>query len=214
MEIYNTEEEQVEALKRWWDENGKSLLLGLAVVLAAVFAFKSWQQHTNNQAEAAGYAYQNMLDALIINPTVAEEKARAIVGEYPGSSYAVMASFALARLAADNGDTQQAQAHLQWVVGNADEEGLKDLAQLRMAKLALQDGQPGQALASLEKVKSPSFRAEVDELRGDSLLEQGKKDDAIAAYRNALSGYASLPAKRDLVEMKLADLAPVGGSAQ
>jgi predicted negative regulator of RcsB-dependent stress response len=37
-----TEEEQVEALKGWWTENGKSLLFMVAIALSAVFAWKTW----------------------------------------------------------------------------------------------------------------------------------------------------------------------------
>ena len=33
MDVYKTEEEQVEAIKKWWQENGKSIIAG--VVIAA-----------------------------------------------------------------------------------------------------------------------------------------------------------------------------------
>ena len=36
MEAYRTEEEQVEALQRWWDENGRSTILAVVVALAAL----------------------------------------------------------------------------------------------------------------------------------------------------------------------------------
>ena len=43
MADYETEEEQIEALKDWWRENGNSLLIGVAVALVAVFGFRGWQ---------------------------------------------------------------------------------------------------------------------------------------------------------------------------
>ena len=39
-----TEEEQVEALKSWWKENGKSLIMGVVIAVAAVFGWRGWNQ--------------------------------------------------------------------------------------------------------------------------------------------------------------------------
>ena len=40
-----TEEEQVEQLKKWWKENGLSIVGGVVVGLALVFGWRSWQHH-------------------------------------------------------------------------------------------------------------------------------------------------------------------------
>ena len=48
-----TEEEQVEALKKWWDDNGTQLLVGIVVVLAGVFGYRTWESNTQLAAEAA-----------------------------------------------------------------------------------------------------------------------------------------------------------------
>ena len=44
MESYRTEEEQVEALRRWWNENGRSTLFVIVVVLAGTFGWQGWQR--------------------------------------------------------------------------------------------------------------------------------------------------------------------------
>ena len=36
MDIYQTEDEQVEALKKWWEENGKSVIFGLCIGVVAI----------------------------------------------------------------------------------------------------------------------------------------------------------------------------------
>ena len=207
VEIYTTEEEQVEAIKRWWDKNGKSVLILVVAVLASVFASQRWIEHRNGQAELASFMYQNMLDTIETQPQVADEKARALIGEFPDTTYAALAGMTLARLSMDKGEAEQAMAHLQWVIGNASDAALVDLAHLRLAKVQLQLNKPDDALKSIETVTTPAFRAEANELRGDSLLVQGKVNEAVAAYRNALSGYTDQPAKRSIVSMKLADLA-------
>ena len=40
MEQYRTEEEQVEALKKWWEENGRSTVVAVIVALGLGFG---WQ---------------------------------------------------------------------------------------------------------------------------------------------------------------------------
>ena len=45
METFRTEEEQVEAIKRWWQENGKSTVLGVAIAMAAVFGWRGWNDY-------------------------------------------------------------------------------------------------------------------------------------------------------------------------
>ena len=58
MEPYNTEEEQVEALRRWWDENGRSTIAAIVIALAAGFGWQAWQKHdqgqSNGQARSHG----------------------------------------------------------------------------------------------------------------------------------------------------------------
>ena len=41
---YRTEEEQVEALKAWWRENGKSTVVAIAMAVMGVFGWQGWQK--------------------------------------------------------------------------------------------------------------------------------------------------------------------------
>ena len=53
MDVYNTEEEQVEAIKKWWNENGKSIITGIIIGVIAIFGWRSYENHTAMQAKAA-----------------------------------------------------------------------------------------------------------------------------------------------------------------
>ena len=64
MEAFRTEEEQVEAIKRWWDENGKSTIAAIVLALAAGFGWQGWQGYQVDQRQAASDVYQAMLQAL------------------------------------------------------------------------------------------------------------------------------------------------------
>ena len=57
-EELRTEEEQVEAMKKWWNENGKSLIITVVVVLAGYFGWNSYQENQRVQGEAAASIYQ------------------------------------------------------------------------------------------------------------------------------------------------------------
>ena len=59
------DEEQVEDLKKWWSENGKGLLAGLAVGLAAVVGWSSWQTWQRTQAELASVRYEQIVSEAV-----------------------------------------------------------------------------------------------------------------------------------------------------
>ena len=63
MDVYNTEEEQVEAIKKWWNENGKSIIAGIIIGVIAIFGWRSYENHTAMQAKAASILYEQLLVA-------------------------------------------------------------------------------------------------------------------------------------------------------
>ena len=61
---YETEEQQVEALKKWWAENGKSVILGVGIGAFAIFGWQGWNKHQLSKARQASDGYQQTLAAL------------------------------------------------------------------------------------------------------------------------------------------------------
>ena len=57
VDVYRTEEEQVEALKRWFRDNGRSLVTAILIALILVFGFRYWQDSQLRQREAASAQY-------------------------------------------------------------------------------------------------------------------------------------------------------------
>ena len=211
MEIYNSEQEQVEALKAWWDKNGRSVLTALAVFLLSVLGWQAWNDHRNQQAEAASSDYQQMVVLMGRDASQAMEAGRALIAAHPGSVYAVMTSMAMAKLAVEQQDLDAAAAHLHSAMNESGQPELTLLARQRLARIELAQGKHEQALATLGAVAA---NAVSDELRGDILLAQGKRDEARAAYAKAIDGYADATDKRELVQMKLDDLAPQASMAE
>lgn len=207
MEVYNTEHEQVEALKAWWDKNGRIVIIAIVAVLAGVFGWKTWQGQQAQRAEVAAAAYQQMMDSIATDPEAAMMTGRSLVGEHPGTIYAAMASLAMGRIAVEQGDLATASAHLRAAAASSEQPELKRVAQLRLSQVLLAQGKSDEALSALNATEAGSLQAAYDEQRGDILLAKGDREGARNAYTNALAGYGEMSEKQQLVQMKLNDLA-------
>ena len=63
MVAYKTEEEQIEAFKKWWERYGALLTLVVTVIVLAYGGFTFWQSISQAQAEEAADLYQQVLEA-------------------------------------------------------------------------------------------------------------------------------------------------------
>lgn len=215
MEVYRTEEEQVEALKDWWKENGRSVVIGAMIALAVVFGWRYWQDAARTQSESASELYQQMLGQLDSGDDRALlESSRHIVANHASSSYAALASLLLAQQAVEHGDLDGAAAHLRWVMENAKFEGLKPLAQLRLARVLLAQDKADDALQQLSGIADSGYQALVEEARGDAYLARGDRRQALMSYQTALLATANVPIKREILHMKIEDLADIEVAAQ
>ncbi len=68
MDVYRTDEEQVEALRKWWLENGKSVIAGIVIGFSAIFGWRAWQDHTIVQAEAARVECHTNMNPVLLKP--------------------------------------------------------------------------------------------------------------------------------------------------
>ena len=64
MELYDTEEQQVEAIKDWWKENGKAVIIGAVVGLGGLFGWRYYQDSVIQASEAASQSYTTVMNAL------------------------------------------------------------------------------------------------------------------------------------------------------
>nr|WP_221188481.1 tetratricopeptide repeat protein [Halomonas cerina] len=207
-----TEEEQLEAIKRWWKENGTSLIVGVVIAAAGVFGWKTWQDYQAGQAEAASMRYQQLL-SLSGQETLdeaARQRADDLVSEITASHgdtlYADLASLLDARLAVDHDDPAAARQALEAVIEDSPRPYLQGLARLRLARLQVAADQPEAALASLEGEIPAALAAQRANTRGDAYQALGQLDRARDAWREAQS--LSQQSGRPLygVELKLDNL--------
>ena len=207
------ENEQVEALRRWWVQNGKFVLIVLVAVIAGVLGWRQWQMSQEAGARAASDAYQGLLDQLQ-DPAKALDTGRALVAAYPESEYAVLASLAMGAAAVEQNDLDGAAAHLRFAMNNAEAPGTRQVAALRLGRVLLAQQKAQEAQQVLDAVPAEGFAGEFDELRGDIQLSLGDRAAARAAYQQALAGYADASSRSKLLQMKLDDLADATGGGK
>lgn len=207
MSVYQTEEEQVEALKRWWKENGTSIIAGVVLGLGGIFGWQAWGNYQDRVSKEASQAFTQLVNAVDRGDIEsASKQAELLRLEYDGSSYALFAALTQARLKLEQGDSAAARSQLEWVISEADTSTVKQLAQLNLARVLLSDGDVDGA-ARLADVTEGGFAGEFAVLRGDIALQRGDKQLAHDAYTLAMTLEVNNPG---LLQMKLDDLA-LGG---
>jgi predicted negative regulator of RcsB-dependent stress response len=214
-----TEEEQIEIIKKWWEENGRSTIIGVIAALVIVFGYQGWRNHTREVGEAASAIYEEMLAAVTTDSPleqVDEDKlstarflAEQLKSEHADSTYAHFAAMYLARLDVDKGDLSGAEQELKWAIAHGVDESLLVIVKLRLARVELGLGRPEEALRLLEGVEPGAYRPSYDEVKGDIYRAMGDTEQAREAYQRALNSLEDIES-RPTLQMKLDDLVAPG----
>jgi len=206
MATYDLEEqEQLAALKAWWQENGGTITAAITAVLLALAVWQGWNYYQRNQAAQASGLYDAVQKAARSGDLKrVRDSAGAIIEAYPRTSYAAMAALVSAKAHFQGGDLKTAHAQLAWVAENAKDEGLQDIARLRLASVMLDEKAYDDALKTLDAKHGAAFDALFLAARGDVLVAQDKKEDARSAYKGALEkAGAADPGLRASIQLRL-----------
>lgn len=207
MEIYSSEEQQVEAIKRFWDQYGKAILGGVVLGLAVLYGFRFYQSQQRANAEQASVQFSQLIEQRSDNAS--EDWLAQAQGFIDGSSkdaYAVMAALLAAKDAVTLKQYDKAEAQLNWVLAQAKEPAVLALTQLRLARLQREQGKLDAALTTLSTAVPKGFVAMQAELKGDVLVQAERLAEAKAAYQLALDNAGQ---NTQLLQVKLDDLAHV-----
>jgi len=198
------EQEQIDALKTWWKENGNKLL-GALLAVAIVFAgWRGWQYYQHQQSGEAATLYAAFIKQLESGDVKrVNDAAAAVMNNYPSTAYATRAALLAAQINEHGIDVARAKTQLQWVIDHAGEAGLKELARLRLAAVLLDEKNYEGALKLLETKHPASFDGLYADLKGDVLSAQGKAAEAKAAYQLAYDKTDDKSMYRNLIQMKM-----------
>ncbi|MEN9659314.1 MAG: hypothetical protein RL571_2779 [Pseudomonadota bacterium] len=198
------EQEQIAEIKAFWEGWGKSIAVGLLIVLVGYSAWKGWNAYIESQSAKAGVLYAE-LDKLAEAKDVTKLKTavESLKKEYASSAYAPRAALLLAKASLSAGDSPTATTQLQWVIASAKEAGLRDAARLRLAAVQLDQKKFDDALLTLKANEENGFAGLFFEAKGDVLLLKGDKAAARESYQQAVAKLPKDAPNVKFVEVKL-----------
>jgi|TARA_B110000908_G_scaffold157643_1_gene197957 predicted negative regulator of RcsB-dependent stress response len=219
-----TEEEQIEALKRWWDENGKQVVLAIVLTVGGYFGWQAWTDHVDDQTAAASLVYQEMLDNMdgaVPGDTLGADKqaeisllAETLKQDYSNTQYAFYAALIKAKLAVESTDLTAAAVELQWAMDNADETVNENIARLRLARVEAASGNLDTALQLVQGVDAGELKSAFDEAKGDFYQQQGNAGAAYSAYEAAMMSIdAGNSSASQLLQLKISQVKPVASKS-
>lgn len=202
---YSIEEEQeINQLKEWWKENGKTIIVAFILGVGGMFGWRYWQTYQANQIAEASAGYDALIYAAEQDSTAQKAKLAEFVQANSKTSYAVFALFDEAKNAVEKQDFAAAEVALQQVLTQSQDELLTSLSALRLSAVQFQLGQLDNALSTLEKVKSAGFNARKTLLAGDIQVAKGDVAAAKSSFEQVLQTGSQL--EQQAAQMKLNNL--------
>ena len=207
----DTEEEQIELLKKWWNENGKAIVIGVVTAVVLFLGWQTWHSHQQARNEAAADIFQQMITAAESSDGAvkAVELAEQLRKDYSATVYGVFAALQLAKDAVVANNLPRAVMLLEWAQSQHPDASLQPLISFRLAKVQYAQGDLDKALASLSGIKDGSeWLVAAAELRGDILQAQEKPDAARESYKVAIKALDASgdQEQRTNLEIKLSGL--------
>lgn len=187
MDVHLNERDQVEQLKKWWNQYGLIGILTIVLGVGGNYAWTYYQSRQVEHAQNASIVYEQMKGSLAKND-INEFKTRAnyILENYKKTPYAALASFTLSSEALKENKLEDAKYYLKFVLDNHNKTHLRQIARIRMARILLAQQAYNDALSTLAKVDDKTFMPMIEEVRGDVYLAQGDSKKANLAYKSAL----------------------------
>lgn len=207
MSVYMTEEEQIEAIKKWWKQYSGMITILLSVILIIFSAYKYWIWHDDKISQQASSAYENLMLALSNQDNKKVKSfANQLITDYSQTVYADVARLTLAKLDVGHARYSDAQTELRYVAKHSKMDALKDVAKIRLARLLVADKSYDAALSELETIKNTTYLPVVSEVKGDIFTATDRDSEALIAYRDALKALQVDGIANLFLEMKANEL--------
>ncbi|RZF50766.1 tetratricopeptide repeat protein [Acinetobacter halotolerans] len=205
-----SDDEQFDQFKSFAKKYGSAIISGILIALIAFFGWEYWQKKTLAEAQSQTAKVQKLMDeAKVISDqpnafATISESADKIVKEDANSVHAIQTQFLLAKLAYDKDDYAAAEKALKKVENTTVKDaGLVQIVKLRLADAQLAQKKYDEALKTLANVTEPTFKATVDELRGDIFVAKKDTESARKAYQSAWDSLIERKKERQLLQIKL-----------
>ena len=189
MSEYETEEQQIQAIKRWWKENSTSVIVGLFVGVSALLGGRYYSEQQNSHALQASDLYMQVMQSVALDQV--DDKtidiSNKLVNEYSDTPYAALASLALAKSEYEKDNSEGAAAQLELAIKLANEDTIKQIANIRLVSVYIEQKKYDEAASLINMAHSDVYDAQYEEVRGDLHVAKGEVAQARAAYDKAIT---------------------------
>ena len=201
-----SQDEQVELIASIWTRF-KFIIIAVLLLVVAAIVFREYSASSSDEFQLnSSSAYEVFLNSTGDKKT---DSAKILIDLYPSSLYSNFALLYLAKVNVEQLKMEEAKNHLKKVLINSSSgwgeqfNPIESLANLRLAKILLEEGKAQEVLDLLEGNKI--LTASIYEIKGDAEEELGRVGEAKVSYLQALKLSNSQPI-RSLISMKIADL--------
>ncbi|CVP26762.1 Uncharacterized protein conserved in bacteria [Haemophilus influenzae] len=202
---YSIEEEQeINQLKDWWKENGKTIIVAFILGVGGMFGWRYWQTHQVEQIAQASAQYDTLINSVQQDEQAKKANIEQFVQANSKTAYAVFALLDEAKKATEKQDFSAAEANLNQALTQSQDEVLTSIVALRLSAVQFQLGQLDNALTTLNQVKGESFNARKTILTGDIQVAKGDKVAAKNSFEQAQQSGSQL--EQQMAKMKLNNL--------
>ena len=205
MATYNLEDQDnIDGVKTWWDKFGTAIAILLTAVLVAIGGTQAWKYYQQQQAQQAADLYVLLQQVRLSNePAKINDAAHLLTEGFPSSGYASRAAFIAAQADVEAGNNKRAIQNLQWIIDNAKETALHDVARLRIAGILLDEEKYDEALRILKTQHGETFAGLYSDRKGDILVASKKISEARLSYQAAIDKLSKSNNYYNIVQMKL-----------
>lgn len=181
-----TEEEQLAAIKSWWNKYSTLITISVSIVLVIISGYRYWDWRNNKIINHASNSYEHLMIAFSEQNTKAVQSyANQLINDYPKTVYADVARLSLAKVYVDDSNYDKALRVLKPVAENSAQFALKEIAHLRVARLLISKKQYEKASTELDLVTHCAYVSVANELKGDIFRANHNYKSALEFYNKA-----------------------------
>ena len=109
------EQEQLEAIKAWWDRYAKLVVAAAIACLLTIAAFQGWRYYRHQQSLAAVTLYEQLVQAERANDAKkVRDIAAQVIDNYSRTPYAAMAALSAATASSGRSSCRNRAPRLWW----------------------------------------------------------------------------------------------------
>jgi len=205
MATYNHEDQDsIDGIKTWWDKFGTAITVVLTALLVTIGGTQAWKYYQQQQAQQAADLYVLLQQVQSSNdPVRINDAAHLLTEGFPSSGYAPRAAFVAAEADVQAGNNKRAIQNLQWIIDNAKETAMHNLARLRIAGILLDEEKYDEALRLMSTPHDATFAGLYLDRKGDILAASKKISEARLSYQAAIDKLSKNNNYYNIVQMKL-----------